>query len=1663
MRALNDINMGVKSGKMLQNMGTRCCLVALCVALAFLLVGGMASAASTAGSELTLAIQVGDGNPIDGVSVSLDDIFQGTTDAYGVLTLAQVPAGDHTLQVDFFELHRGYALATLAEVSATGGVFIESSELDHGKVTMKLKLTASGSVTCQLSMREQAEAELGLLTSSPSEAVSLPSSEQSIADKIPWAGYWWPLNQGQTALGYYPHGAPGPLAKYDLYVEAKYGGDSRAKEWELANHYMPGAPGWFGHCHAWAAACVLEDEPRSTLNKDGIIFYVGDLKALLTECHYSDPSNLFLGTRFDPTYHPNNPYEDIYPNDFTIALQKWIRDRGEPLVMDYEPGPEVWNHPFYRYDMTITPVTGNRVDVTCTVWHVKDGVHPDHLSGVTSASVFTYTYQYWLTLDGSGEIISGPFASGWHSSRHPDFLWHPARSLHSNPYLNCDVVGEIAGKKVGVGGITRSNNYCTNHPLKIKVPVQQYDPAQQSFQLQWQVRNPAGQVIDLPQQAYTLSQKQQDYYPTYPIPADWQTGSYDLKVKLKDGAQQLYSSPWITDAFTVQQGTPTQLEDVQNIPSITYTTQGPVDLTIIDKETGQQVGELPGQSTKKGVVKDASQVVIQIPQATYFAETLLGPLVSDVQASPNPTGGAQSVVLTATITAEEAGSGLLLQGQQQQQQLQQIESFSAFPNPFNPCAPVNQTTEIVAVGIQGLSPLEVWITRDGWPEPVQILQLTEYPVFVTPPIYSFSEYRATWDGTHMTWGTVVPDGEYDLTISGVGGVLATGTVWVNCGVLEQQQQKQTITITCPKETGYTTQVTGKQSGQYTQTITTKVGQQTITQQSTQQQIQQGQKHTSSTQVSTQGGQFTTQQSPINIAPVADAGPYQVVNVNEQVQFDGSGSYDLDGTIVNYYWVFDDGATGSGVAPTHTYTQEGTYSVTLFINDDDGALDADFTNILVVQPGKNLIESVGAFPNPFNPCSPVNQTTEIVAVGVQGLSPLEVWITRDGWPEPVQILQLTEYPVFVTPPIYSFSEYRATWDGTHMTWGTVVPDGEYDLTISSVGGVLATGTVWVNCGVWELDSVSADPDPFNPDLESTLITARGSAGLGPLELVILREGWWEPVQILSLSEGPSGTYTVTWNGTHMTWGESVPNGTYILSVANGTGHELVSGVVTVRRDKPLTSLTANPDPFNPVIGETTLITATGAPGLGPLELWILKEGWWEPVQILTMIEITDGTYTARWDGKHMHGYIAPDGEYILSIGDEVGELIKGTVTVDTRGAEAAGMRIRLTWNTDNTDLDLYLAKPGDSLGSADNCYWANEYPDWDGDGEHYDPADPAHNDTNDPYLDVDDQDGYGPEHITIYDPPAGTYSVGVEYFSDHGQDLPSDATVTVTLFEGTANEIVRTFGPHTMNDYDNNHWYVTNITVPAGTFSSVMQSGPRSAMSWPENIPEKAGSWSEVEANNSRTIAAAEYFVDAVGDDGTGEPMNPVDGTFDETSEAITAIVNISGLTLGNHTLFVHGQDSAGDWGTFDAVLLKVTEVTEELDTGGGAYPSISGMHNGSITITQNQPISVSKLYTYPCPGTSGHTKSITLYNESGVLMTSGTWSGYQGDWHNLTLTPAVTLLTGHTYNYSILTGSYPQIIHAKTKEITGGTITCTEFVDVNGKRHEDWIPAIRLF
>ena len=73
-------------------------------------------------------------------------------------------------------------------------------------------------------------------------------------------------------------------------------------------------------------------------------------------------------------------------------------------------------------------------------------------------------------------------------------------------------------------------------------------------------------------------------------------------------------------------------------------------------------------------------------------------------------------------------------------------------------------------------------------------------------------------------------------------------------------------------------------------------------------------------------------------PVADAnGPY-VIYPCRTVILDGSGSYDPNGSIVDYAWDFGDGTTGSGVAPTHTYAEDGIYIVVLCVTDNHGNIE-----------------------------------------------------------------------------------------------------------------------------------------------------------------------------------------------------------------------------------------------------------------------------------------------------------------------------------------------------------------------------------------------------------------------------------------------------------------------------------------------------------------------------------------------------------------------------------------------------------------------------------------------------------------------------------------------------------------------------------------------------
>jgi len=92
----------------------------------------------------------------------------------------------------------------------------------------------------------------------------------------------------------------------------------------------------------------------------------------------------------------------------------------------------------------------------------------------------------------------------------------------------------------------------------------------------------------------------------------------------------------------------------------------------------------------------------------------------------------------------------------------------------------------------------------------------------------------------------------------------------------------------------------------------------------------------------------------NIAPSAYVGGPYSGNSGSQITFDGSDSFDPDGSIVSYEWTFGDGNVGTGMNPTHTYGVSGTYNVSLKVTDNEGASNfSDTTATIISLQGSNL--------------------------------------------------------------------------------------------------------------------------------------------------------------------------------------------------------------------------------------------------------------------------------------------------------------------------------------------------------------------------------------------------------------------------------------------------------------------------------------------------------------------------------------------------------------------------------------------------------------------------------------------------------------------------------------------------------------------------------------
>ncbi len=149
----------------------------------------------------------------------------------------------------------------------------------------------------------------------------------------------------------------------------------------------------------------------------------------------------------------------------------------------------------------------------------------------------------------------------------------------------------------------------------------------------------------------------------------------------------------------------------------------------------------------------------------------------------------------------------------------------------------------------------------------------------------------------------------------------------------------------------------------------------------------------------------TDETAANQAPTADCSLLPTsAEVFEEITFDGSGSTDSDGTIVNYEWDFGyiDNSGNSMIVSGPTisttkfgYAEAGTYTVTLTVTDDDSATDScsqDITVTEVTVEDKPAIAVASANPTSGEPTLWVQFSSD----GSSGNEPLNYyWTFGDG--------------------------------------------------------------------------------------------------------------------------------------------------------------------------------------------------------------------------------------------------------------------------------------------------------------------------------------------------------------------------------------------------------------------------------------------------------------------------------------------------------------------------------------------------------------------------------------------------------------------------------------------------------------------------------------------
>ncbi|MEK7358099.1 MAG: hypothetical protein AAB250_16755 [Bdellovibrionota bacterium] len=287
--------------------------------------------------------------------------------------------------------------------------------------------------------------------------------------KKPWSDTYWPSQKGGAAWRwqrknpshpiFYDTKGPRALAKmseteldtlspaekYDILMNRfDYPTVDQERKRTSADH-----PKWFGLCHAVAMVQTnyQEPEPRTyrIVLPDGtsknLTFQSSDIKALLAMAlnQATTQFGFSIGSRCESnSVSSSGRCWDTHPATFYIALGNSVGMMEESLILDVDPGAEVWNAAVVSYSAKITPKKGvsaaaargtlREVRVDLTLEQII-GAQPNRAK--VGAKTKKVSYSFTLEIGRDEEILGGE----WISNNRPDMVWNAPFSSRLGGYF----------------------------------------------------------------------------------------------------------------------------------------------------------------------------------------------------------------------------------------------------------------------------------------------------------------------------------------------------------------------------------------------------------------------------------------------------------------------------------------------------------------------------------------------------------------------------------------------------------------------------------------------------------------------------------------------------------------------------------------------------------------------------------------------------------------------------------------------------------------------------------------------------------------------------------------------------------------------------------------------------------------------------------------------------------------------------------------------------------------------------------------------------------------------------------------------------------------------------------------------------------------------------